>query len=159
MPFLDDLIGIHDITVNGGSPLPRRSTLNVIGTGVSIADNPNEGRTDLTMPTSVGFETITASVIGSDQNDYSPTGHSSAYVERWSCGGTPRTVTGLDANATQRPMIINYGASTITLAHQSGASAAANRFICPGNTNYSLVAGACVEIVRDTVSSRWRVVS
>lgn len=159
MPFTDDLIGIHDLTINGGSALPRRSTLNIIGTGVTAVDNPNTGRTDLTLPTSVGSVTITATAIGANQNDYSPTGHATAFVERWSSGATPRTITGLDANGQPRPMIINYGSSTLTFAHQSGSSAAANRFVCPGNVDFSLAAGACVELVRDSVSSRWRVVS
>lgn len=159
MPFLDDLIGVHDITVNGGSALPRRSVLNIVGVGVTATDNPIAGQTDLTLPTSVGGATITAAVLSGDVNDYNPTGHSTAAVERWSSSSTPRTVTGLSATAQARPMIINAGSATITLAHASSSSAAANRFLCPNSTDYALPTGSAVELVYDSVSTRWRVVS
>lgn len=159
MPFLDDLIGIHDLQVNGGALLPRRSVLNVIGTGVTAVDNPTDGSTDLTLPTATGGATITAPVLSASVNNYSPTGHSGAAVERWSCGSTPRAVTGLDSNGQPRPMIINYGTAAITLSHQGGSSSAANRFVCPGGVDYELPGGGCVELVRDTVSDRWRVVA
>jgi hypothetical protein len=159
MPFLTDIPGIRDVTVNGGAALPRRSTLNIIGVGVVATDNPVAGRTDLTLPTSVGGTTITPALLSGNVNNYSPTGHSTAAVERWSSGATPRTVTGLDSVGQDRPMIINVGSSSITLAHESSLSSAANRFECPNAVDYVLTAGSALELVRDPVSARWRVVS
>lgn len=159
MPFLDDLIGVHDLTVNGGSALPRRSVLNVVGTGVTAVDNPTAGTTDLTLPASVGELTITPTPLSASVNDYSPTGHATASVERWSSGVTARNVTGLDAAALPRPVVANVGSATITLKHESASSAAANRFLCPGGVDYLLGAGNTVELVRDSVSARWRIVS
>lgn len=163
MPFLDDLIGIHDLTVNGGSAVLRRSVLNVVGSGVTAVDNPVTGVTDLTVPTSVGGVTISPPALSANTNNYSPAGQSAASVQRWSSSAA-FNVTGLDASGivaasvANRPMIINVGSFTITLKHESASSTAANRFVGPGNADYLLVAGSTVELVRDTVSLRWRVV-
>jgi hypothetical protein len=151
MPFLDDLIGIHDLTVNGGSAVPRRSVLNVVGNGVTATDNPVTGATDLVLPTSVGGATITPTTLSGSVNNYAPS-------------GTTVNVTGLDVSgiANQyalRQMIVNIGSFTITIKNESSSSTAANRFIGPGNADYALLAGYTVEIVRDTVSARWRVVT
>jgi hypothetical protein len=148
--FTDDLIGIHDLTLNGGSPLPRRSTLNIIGTGVTAVDNPITGQTDVTLPNTVGGATISPAPLGSSVNDYSPTGHATAAVERWSSGSTPVDVTGL---------VINVGSATITFIHSSLSSAAGNRFVCPANADFALPAGGAVELVRDVTSACWRIVS
>lgn len=162
MPFLDDLIGIHDLTVNGGSAVPRRSVLNLLGSGVTATDNPVTGATDITLPTSVGGITITPPTLSLNTNNYGPSGSTAASVQRWSSTGAV-DVTGMDAvginSVASRPMIINVGSFTITLKHASTSSTITNRFICPGNADYALVAGATVEVVRDTVSLRWRVVA
>ena len=159
MPFLDDLIGVHDITVNGGAPLPRRSVLNIIGSGVVATDNPNAGTTDLTLPTSGYGATITPAALSASANDYAPTGFATAAVIRVSASSAGLSITGLDAGAQPRPVLVNAGAQTISLPHQSGSSSAANRFVCPGAVAYSLLPGATVELVRDTTSDRWRIVS
>lgn len=163
MPFTDDLIGIHDLSVNGGSVLPRRALLNVIGTGVTATDNPTTGATDLSLPTSLGGTTITPPTLLVATHNYAPPGLSGASVQRWS-SSSALNVTGIDVSGISfavslRPMIINVGSFTITLKHESSSSTAANRFIGPGNADYTLTTGSTVEIVRDTVSSRWRVVA
>lgn len=160
MPFLDDLIGVHDIQVNGGAALPRRAVLNVIGTGVTAVDNPNTGATDLTLPTTVAGSTVTPFQLLTSTNDYAPAGVANAAVQRWTAAG-PLTVTGLvfGTGYLERPVIMNVGPFAITLAHQSTSSATSNRFVCPGNVNYVLGAGGAVELVRDTISDRWRLVS
>lgn len=162
MPFLDDLIGIHDLTVNGGSAVPRRSVLNLLGPGVTATDNPVTGATDISLPTSVGGITISPPALTLTTNNYGPSGSSAASVQRWSSTGAI-DVTGMDAgnlnSVASRPILMNVGSFTITLKHQSTSSTITNRFICPGNVDYALVAGATVEVVRDTVSLRWRVVA
>lgn len=164
MPFLDDLIGIHDLTVNGGSALPRRNVLNVIGSGVTAVDNPVTGATDLTLPTSSGGVTITPPALSANTNNYAPVGQSAASVMRLS-STTTINLTGFDASGfgaasvANRPMLINVGSNTITLKHESSSSTASNRIICPGNVDFAFTAGLTVEMIRDTVSSRWRIVA
>lgn len=164
MPFLDDLIGIHDLTVNGGSALPRRSVMNLIGTGVTAADNPVSGSTDITLPTSIGGATITPPTLSGSVNNFAPTGVSTASVVRVSASSAV-DVTGIDASGLvgtaggNRPMWMNVGSFTITLKHASSSSLAANRIVGPGNSDYALLSGATVELARDTVSALWRVVT
>jgi hypothetical protein len=160
MPFIDDLIGIHDLQVNGGTLLPRRSVINIIGSGVTAADNPTLGTTDLVLPTSAGGSTISPAALVANANDYSPPGYSTASVIRVT-STTTVNITGLNdgAQASVRPVLMNVGSNAITLVHQSSASQTTYRFICPGGTNYTLDAGSTVELVRDTVANRWRVVT
>lgn len=158
-PFIDDLPGVHDVTINGAGALPRRSVINFVATGLTISDNQAAGRTDFILPATASGTTITPTALSGDVNDYSPTGHLGATLERWSSGATPRNVTGLDANAATRLVLTNVGASTITLKHESSSSAAANRFTCPASADFALTSGATTALVRDTVSLRWRVVT
>lgn len=157
MPFLDDLIGVHDLTVNGGSALPRRATLNIIGTGVTAVDNPVNGTTDLTLPTSTGGLTITPPSLTTATSDYGPVNAATASVWRISSTGAV-DLTGIISTANPRPVLMNIGSFTITLKQESVSSTAANRIIGPGNADYALTAGSTVELAYDTVSTRWRVV-
>ena len=158
MPFLDDLIGIHDLQVNGGALLPRRSVLNVIGAGVTAVDNAAAGSTDLSLPTSGYGSTITPPALPANVNDWAPNDFAQAAVWRVSASTSGVSITGIDAGAQPRPVLMNVGAQTITLANQSGSSSANNRIIGPGATSYSLLPGGIVELVRDPTSQRWRVV-
>lgn len=160
MPFLEDLIGIHDLTVNGGAALPRRSVLNIVGNGVTAADNPSTGATDLTLPTTAGGATITAPTLSSNADDFAPAGYSTAAVIRVSAS-TPVSITGLSDGVQSgvRPVLMNVGSFTITLPHQAGSSANTSRFVCPGGSSYALDPNGTVELVRDTVANRWRIVS
>lgn len=68
-----------------------------------------------------------------------------------------RDLTGIVAPSPTRTITLeNVGAFTITLKHDV-TSTAANRFYCPGNVDYALLANARVQIRYDTTSSRWRV--
>jgi hypothetical protein len=55
--------------------------------------------------------------------------------------------------------IYNEGSNAFTLFHQDGAAAAAERFICPGNTDLVLDPGAAALVWYDTADSRNRVVA
>jgi hypothetical protein len=50
MPFLNDLLGVQDVTVNGVGPHVPRARLNIICDGASVADNRVTEATDLTIP-------------------------------------------------------------------------------------------------------------
>jgi hypothetical protein len=69
-----------------------------------------------------------------------------------------QTITGLAAPASggRLLLLINVGASTITLAHQSASSVAGNRFLFEGGANLALPASASAFLWYDTTSDRWR---
>lgn len=100
---------------------------------------------------------INISVTG-NINNWSPTD----WANRAMIRVTPSaawTITGAVAVNSSRRTIFNVSSSnTLTLAHQSTSSIAANRFVCPGNTDYVIQPNAAVDIWYDTVSQRWRVI-
>ena len=102
---------------------------------------------------------ITPTILGASTNNYSATGSGSTSRMRIS-SSLAVDLTGLTGGAPGREMVLfNIGSFTITLSHDSASSTAANRFLCPGSTNFALTANAAVRLVYDATSSRWRVVS
>lgn len=61
------------------------------------------------------------------------------------------------ANPNRVIRIINVGTFTITLTHDA-TSTAANRFLCPGSTNFALSPNKCVTLWYDGISTRWRII-
>ncbi|MBK8968627.1 MAG: hypothetical protein IPM36_18555 [Lewinellaceae bacterium] len=79
-------------------------------------------------------EEITPSQITSDQNDYNPSGLSTAAVLRLSTDGTFRKITGLAGGASNRTItLLNIGSYTILLKNESASSSASNRFAFDGD--------------------------
>lgn len=67
-------------------------------------------------------------------------------------------VTGIVAPVAVDVIVLrNRSSATITLKHGDAASAAVNRFACPGGTDYALLAGAEVALVYNTTTSLWDV--
>lgn len=67
------------------------------------------------------------------------------------------SLTGLAAPVTGTEFtLLNISAYTITLKHDV-TSAASNRFLCPGSTDYALLQNAAVDLWFDAATSRWRV--
>ena len=103
---------------------------------------------------------ISPTSLTANQNDYSPTGLSTASAVRQATDATPRTITGLLAPASGGRVIafININAATaIDLNNEDAGSAAANRFAL--GANVSLSAGQGVILWYDFTSSRWRLVT
>lgn len=48
--YLDDLLGVQDVQVNGEGTGVSRAILNIISSGATVVDNVKQGRTDLTLP-------------------------------------------------------------------------------------------------------------
>jgi len=95
--------------------------------------------------------------ITSDQNDYNPTSLSSVAVLRLSSDAA-RDITGLAGGAsTRRIVLANTGSYAITLKDESSSSSAANRFALSGDA--VIPAEEALELVYDSTSSRWRVLS
>ena len=93
--------------------------------------------------------------LTANANDYAPAGFASAAVLRLE-SDVPRTITGLAGGAAGRMVwLTNVGSQTISLATESSASSAANRFAF-GASGFDLPAGGSLSIWYDTTSSRWR---
>lgn len=100
---------------------------------------------------------VTPSQITANQNDYSPTGLSTATVLRLSTDAT-RNIMGLATGASGRILIIhNVGSFNVALKDESASSAAANRFAL--QSDITLVPDGVAVLQYDATSSRWRAVS
>lgn len=100
---------------------------------------------------------VTPSQITADQNDYSPTGLSTANVLRLSSDAA-RNITGIAAQATGRFILLfNIGGFNITLVDESASSSAANRFSVP--TAPIIQPDGSRAIWYDITSARWRVLT
>ncbi len=101
--------------------------------------------------------TITPALINADQNNYNPTGLSTASTLRISTDAS-RNITGLAGGADGRIFILhNVGAFNFTLVDESGSSTAANRFALTGNQ--TIAPDALVALQYDATTLRWRVLS
>lgn len=167
--FLDDLPGIRDVQYMDGPVLPRRSVLNIRGDGIVVTDNTALGTTDITVPgVGVGLA-FTAMQINASTNNYVPTGvdtDGQAVTEqnlirysmhRWSADAT-RNVTGLTTACMPQLIVVNAGSFPINLQHESLSSQPECRFLCPMSAQYQLLGGRAVNVIRDPISNRWRVV-
>lgn len=103
------------------------------------------------------LSTSTPANLTASQNNWTPTGGSAVRTVRLTANAG-LSITGLSISQVSGRVVrlLNIGSNAITLAHESGSSSAANRFVCPGLTNLSLPAGAGVELWYDGNSSRWR---
>ncbi len=107
-----------------------------------------------------------ASLSAGTTNNYAPTGLRNAAVIRQNVSGT-NTITGIDAAAAsavagRRITIFNIATSVATqliIAHESGTSTAANRFVLPGSANWVIPVGGSLTFVYDATSTRWRLTS
>lgn len=100
--------------------------------------------------------TLTPSQITGNQNDYSPTGLSSAGSLRLSTDAS-RNITGLATGIADREIrIFNVGAQDIVLTNADAASVAANRFLF--GANVTLNANESILLWYDATTPGWRAV-
>jgi hypothetical protein len=147
----------------------------VAGTGINIAAATSTVTVDQSFsPTWTGTHVFTKPVefdgvisptaISADQNNYNPTGWSTANAVRLITNNTTtRTITGVQAgSAGEIKTLHNIGAPTVNgliqFTLEDAASTAANRFARMSGTNYLLVDGGAI-IWYDGTSSRWRFLS
>ena len=102
------------------------------------------------------FETVPAQIT-SNQNDYNP-GGSNAMVMHLSSDAA-RDITGIVLATGRVIKVRNRGAFTITLKHQNGGSAAANRFNGRALADTLLLAGTTVELYKSAVDGCVEVMS
>lgn len=100
---------------------------------------------------------ISPAQITADQNDYSPTGLSTASTLRLTSDAV-RVITGLAGGADGRILIIhNIGSFDLALADEDTNSTAANRFTL-SRANEFLVPDSAIILQYDSTSSRWRAI-
>ncbi len=100
---------------------------------------------------------ISPTQITANQNDYNPTGLSTASVLRLNTDAS-RDITGLQGGADGRLIVIhNVGSFSIVLKDESGSSTAANRFAL--FADITLATDQSVVLQYDSTSSRWRAVA
>lgn len=102
--------------------------------------------------------TITPSAISSNQNDYNPTGWSTANIVRLSTNdASTRDITGASAGASgELKWLVNTGPGTIRLQHEHASSSGVNRFLLASGTTFNMSVNGVVGILYDASSSRWR---
>ena len=108
----------------------------------------------LTIPNDISPPQITA-----NQDNYAPTGFAGATVLRLDLDNN-RTITGLAGGVDGKiVMLINTTTTrTLTLAHESASSTAANRFLAPNAQDLTVQPLCTAMLWYDSTSSRWRIV-
>lgn len=128
-----------------------------IGNNVRISsDNTLEDAGVLTtLAQNINFSgEISPSQITSNQNDYNPSGLSTASSLRLDSDAA-RDITGLSGGADGRVMMIyNIGSFIITLKNSSVSSTASNRFLFSADIPIPSNSGLMIQY--DSTSSRWR---
>lgn len=100
---------------------------------------------------------ISPSQITADQNDYNPTGLSSASTLRLTSDAS-RNVTGLQGGADGRVLVLhNVGSNNIVLKDDSASSTAGNRFALSADITIGVDQAAVLQY--DSTSSRWRCIA
>jgi hypothetical protein len=116
------------------------------------------------LPKVINFQTL-AVAIGASQNDYAPAGITTATV--LVLGATAAvTITGFAAGQAEGRVLIVQNttataANTVTLAHSSASSLAANRIACPASASQVIRANSAVMLVYSTGTGGtafWRVI-
>lgn len=107
---------------------------------------------------------IISPTIAADQNNYNPSGLSTAFAMRLTATGASRTVTGLKAPTQTGAvngifpirlfLLINVGGQDVVLPHVSGSSAAANQFVNPFGATVTVRPGGSLWLMYD--QSAWR---
>jgi hypothetical protein len=142
--------------VSGDIPANWRSRVVLLSATQALVEELPQTIAD--MPQSVAWSgDITPPTITANQNDYNPTGLSTASTLRLSSDAS-RNITGLAGGADGRILLLhNVGSNEIVLVSESTSSAAANRFAFSGDV--SLAPGMCAQVQYDSTSSRWRLMS
>ena len=127
----------------------------------------------LNAPVNVGpvelFGELTATGVASDSpgagtiDNYNPTGFGTCQILRVSPGGSV-TITGFVApagSASRLVWVINASTNALSIANNGsvGSSTAANRVLCPGNTDFSFPTQSGVLLWYDATSTRWRIIN
>lgn len=154
----------NEITATNGNGVSGNPTLSLPSaltfTGKTVTGGAFSGITasgGFTVSESLAWTgDISPAQITADQNDYNPTGLSTASVLRLTTDAS-RNITGLAGGSDGRVILIhNIGSFALVLKDESASSTAANRFAL--NADVSLGADSSTMLQYDSTSSRWRVI-
>jgi hypothetical protein len=155
MAFLDDLLGIHDLQHDGGEPVARRRTLNVVG-ACTLEDNLAQGYTQLTITPYTTNTVLDVELDAGQHDDLDPgEGFQSADMLQLQSGASV-TLSGL-VPSHMRVLLINVGDNDIVLLHASNDSLPDNRFLMANGTNRTIQLGQSCDLIYDPLTKRWRV--
>ena len=100
---------------------------------------------------------ISATLSTGDNNNWNPTGVSSAVFIRITANSSGSTLTGITGGVSGRLLtLINVSANAVVLANNDAASSAGCRFIMANGTDFSLGAHCVVQLWHDPVDGSWR---
>ena len=105
---------------------------------------------------------ISPAQITASQNNYDPTGLSTATVLRLSADTSGWQITGLAGGSDGRIIVImNIGTTQFVLVDQSGSSSAANQFVLPTTLNaaHPINPKESVILMYDSTVSKWKVIA
>jgi hypothetical protein len=141
---------IRVYTTPAGSPTPlERFAINKAGLAKFFYATEQAGAV---LQTGV----ISPTQLVANTDNWNPTGLATANVIRMDVNGA-LNLTGIVAQTSGTILTLyNKTAYTVTLTHDA-TSTAANRFYCPGATNYALLQKASVRLRYDGTDSRWTV--
>lgn len=96
--------------------------------------------------------------ISADQNNWNPAGLGTTQDTTLiiTMNAANRLITGIAAQPDGYRVWCYPLAQTLTLAHLSGSSSAANQIVCPGGVNYALPNRSGVGLVYDGTNNLWR---
>ncbi len=151
--FFNNLLGIHDLKSNGGSLLPRRSTLNIKGGSVEDVN----GVTQITVPNTPVWDATDGFILSGTENDITTDGFAES-TDILLLSATSATITGFDAAGilTQRKRIWNFSSEGVLVLHDDSGSLSANRVLTPGGTTLTIEAGTTITIQRAADNLKWR---
>lgn len=148
---------IHILDQSGNDAVVSKIILN----GISLQE-----LTDDDAILTAEFGTVELSIVSPDQltantDDWDPDPDGTGATIIRASTDASRNLTGMlppDPVNEAIKIIANVGSFDLVLKHDQ-TSTAANRFLCPDNSDYTVKRNSSVTVIYDTTSSRWRVVS
>ena len=165
MQYIDGVLRLYDsdATHYVGIQTPATGTLTTSytltlpaddGTSGQVLSTNGAGTLSWATPSSGGETEITPTELSADQNDYDPSGLSTATLVRISGDANFREITGLAGGAASRKITFrNVGSYPIGFLPEHTGSTAANRFSF--SLPFLLYPKESVEFYYDNTASRW----
>jgi hypothetical protein len=166
---LDNLIAAINLGAGSGTLYAAATTANTFvsaaaGAGdtmdVTALTAGSAGNSIATTETSSNASWGGATLSGGEEDtaDYNPTGFSAANTLRVSTDAS-HNLQGMVASVSQlRKRIINVGSFNLVIKHQDTGATAANRFLCPGNLDITMLPNDSLDFEYDLTTTRWRIV-
>lgn len=149
---------VSNYAIDGGLTFSTADLVNIAGNGSAFANGDSIVVTVSTIGPTGSFSEneISPSSITSDQDDYNPTGWSSATVARISGDNGIRAITSFNSSVTQkRKLLLNVGSYPWYIPGQHPDGTAGYRVIT--DRDVIVYPNDGIQIYQDSTSSRWRI--